>query len=156
MRFAQSALVDRLLAAIETSGGLYGLFLFSRALYEGSLTGGLFGIAVNLMGATYFCLSLGAGLLLVRQRDRGAVLSELVQLVQLVHVQFSGVRIAVLSGVGVTVTQSGWTTGIAGEIGSYFSIAYGGAIHTAFGVNLVAVAFTTYLLSVKRERTSGF
>ena len=151
MKSSQAAVVDRVISAIEVSGGLYGLYIVALAVYNAGATFGVLDIVVAVISAAYFALSIAGGIQLAHSHGRAVALSKLVQLAQVVHVQALGVRVGVLSGVEITFAWSGWTWDTGGAIGSYLKVAYHTSSDTVVAVNIVALAFAIYLFRVKRQ-----
>lgn len=146
------AAFDRLLGTIEIWGGAYGLYFTVVALDQGkaSQRGGA---VLLLLAASYFSLSVCAGMFLLRSRPGAKPLSIAVQAAQVVQVSVGGIVVGIWSGARLAVGLSGWTIELTGDLGSRFKMSlFAPATSPSLELNLVAVAALCYLIFV-RERT---
>jgi len=132
-------LATKALALAQIWGGLTGIWLvvlqvagWHRPLSTSSL-------AAYAAAVAYFLLCLSAGHRLLRAKPYGAVLSCIVQAVQLVGVAFAGVAFKAYAGAEVSLLwRQGWL-GVGGEVGSEFTAVLHYSGTPELRLNLLAV-----------------
>jgi len=142
-------LLLRLIAAIEIFGGTWGLVIMLYRMTQ--VLDNLQFIIFLLLYMIPFALSILAGILLLKNKETGLILSLVIQLLQIPYFALSGLYYSFISGLLLGVRIS-FQEGIKNynfnfTLGGYCQIQTGLPVEfQALGINLFAVSLFGFLL----------